>query len=234
MSITRNGVNLTDMFQSGSGTLNDFTGFGSYSTTNLAWERQNPLGITRNGTDVGTQFMAKYVDYTSSQNGVTIPAGVNQLKVFCLGGGEGGWGGNSGAGGGGYNYGITGTYGTYVSSVFNRDMNTYNVTVGIPGNGGRGGWYYYNNFPNRRLVIIDGQPGNSGTPTVFTIGDTTLTGSGGIRGANLFRGINPTGYPPADRPQFPINGGSGGQGSSFTANPGENGNNGFCRVYYLY
>jgi hypothetical protein len=89
MSIKKDGVDLTNMFQSGSVTLSDFTGFGSYSTTNLAWEKQNSLGITRNGTDIGTQFKSKYIDYTSSANGITIPTGVNQLKVICIGGG--GW-----------------------------------------------------------------------------------------------------------------------------------------------
>ena len=167
MSITRNGVNLTDMFQSGSGTLNDFTGFGSYSTTNLAWERQNPLGITRNGTDVGTQFMAKYVDYTSSQNGVTIPTGVNQIKVLIIGGGGGGGGG--------------------CTNIYDNVGDT--VDNGFPGGGGGGGGITVATIPigNANSYTVSVGQGGMGATTLFNYGaEQKYTGATAGQTTNFF------------------------------------------------
>jgi len=173
MSFKKDGVQITDMFAKsesrGAETFDGITGPGfeiPYSTS-LDWEKANTIGISKNGVDLGSQLKAKYIDYTASENSVTIPTGVNQLKVFCIGGGGGG---SAGTVNQSEFRGRPGQHGQYNSSEFNKSNNTYSVTVG---NGGAGGRISYDGL--RRFF------GLSGNQTTFSYVNS-LTSNGGLGG----------------------------------------------------
>lgn len=184
-------IDLTTILNSGSGsTLSDFTNFGTYET-GLVWEKQNNLGITKNGTDIMGlfNFRAKYVDYATTTSNVAIPIGVNAMKVICIGGGGGGGGGsitkqnddNSGYAGGGGGGGST-----LISTIPKGVQNTYNITIGNGGVGsttpsGNAGYMNSGGRPTRNMGNLVYTGATSGGSTNFT-SNYELTAPGGGAG----------------------------------------------------
>jgi len=266
MPITFKGIDIINMIKKGSNSSTRNIAYGDALLKGAPqgadpageWDVPHPFGISIGGRDLCYFYMAEYRDHDNSQDNISIPDGVNALKIFCIGGGGGGSGGNSGhrnqyrAQGSmnwnfNYNYydawhnpsngniGAYGQYGQYTTGELNRNANTYNVQIGNGGGGGDGG-----NFRNGGI----GNPGSSGgrgNDTVANLGGGTVVGSGGNGGygTNDNRGsstTNPAYTSPGGLPRNPntIQGGDCGNTSTGNGGGGRVGSKGFCRVYFLY
>ena len=165
-------------------------------------------------------FCPRYNLHTSSQSGVTVPSGVTNMFVVCIGGGGGGGGGgvitgggdNGGAGGGGGGGALKGWFVQSVSS-------TYNVTIGGGGTFGRP-WGNTSVEEGRYARAGSGEgsgnAGGNGSATSFVYNGTTYSSPGGSGGSG---GSTDT-----------VSGGTGGTGGGtptpFIWKDGNNGDNG--------
>jgi hypothetical protein len=268
MPIMVKGRDIVNMVQGGRNhetfNIGTSSGFTKGDNPTSSWEYPSPFGITIEGRDLSVYYKAQHRDYSNSVNDQHIPEGVNQLKVFCIGGGGGGSGGN-----GGHK-----TYnrekGNWVGSNMNRNFRwnqsywNYYTKEGPPSNGNvgsHGGYGGYNsgvfnrNSNTFNVVIGNGggggnggyyQDGNQGTSgnsgaggnmTRFNIGSENLDaggGGGGYGTVNNYSQYPPPFNAPGDRPSFSFSAGFGGNKSTGTGGQGGQGNRGFCRVYFLY
>lgn len=252
-------INITDVINTGNtdpnGIQSKYLNF-PLSYIENAWSRPGNLGYKINtNTDISEYCTAKFVDYNESTS-VVIPGGVNYMKVICIGGGGGGGGGN-----GSYrpysknkeyratqsgSSGNNGVHGSYVTSLFNRDNNTYHVSVGGGGAGGVGG----NVYDGDRIASDDIQPrgsaGTSGTATSFTY-NNILTAGGGAGGNQSYDTVReapthnigtPSGLPVIFSGEYGKGGAGGTSGGrdhpGNVGGTGAAGNPGRCRVYYFY
>jgi hypothetical protein len=196
----------------------NFSGTSQPADANTGYFKPNNFGFTIAGNDVSQYFQAIYDEYNSVGSfNKTIPQGVNQVKVICVGSGGGGggggggryrnnaWGGSNrrssvgGAGGGGGGY----TIGSLPVSA--GDILEIRVPSG--GNGGNGG--AGNNAGN-------GNRGDSGS-SAYVKNLTSfleLIANGGTYGDGGAGGTN-SGTSTA---------GSGGTGNLTTGNGGNSGN----------
>jgi hypothetical protein len=131
------------------------------------------------------------------------------------------------------NLGAFGRYGEYRSAEFARNGNTYNVDIGHGGHGGHGGEW------RRGRLGTAGGSGGTGGPTRFIMGNNSLTSNGGAGGWGTNNNwspntTNPRWNSPAGMPPISLQGGHSGNTSHNNGGYGHYGNNGFCRVYYLF
>lgn len=123
----------------------------------------------------------------------TMPAGVTEITLVLIGGGDGGDGGDgatlyylsdkdAGIGGKG---GLGGK--VYSTPVTINDSQQYTVVIGAGGQGGKGGDWSYTPYPSWDAYgrTNKGSPGTAGQPTTCTF-STTFTSASGVR--------MPTGY----------------------------------------
>lgn len=268
MPITFKGIDIVNMVKGGTNVHtknikhNGHTLKGAPDGINSVgeWDKPHNFGITIGGRDLAYYYMPEYRDHYDSENGISIPDGVNALKIICIGGGGGGSGGNSGHRNtyrvrtgynwrnANYNYGDAwhdpsngnigsyGGYGKYITGELNRNANTYKIQIGNGGRGGRGGDFRNGGIGN------PGFTGDRGNDTVVTVGDGTVVGGGGDggNGTNDNRGWDttspyykdhPAGFP---APPYRMQGGNAGNTSTGNGGEGGIGSKGFCRVYYLY
>ena len=121
----------------------------------------------------------------------TMPAGVTEIALVLIGGGDGGDGGDGAtcyymsdkdAGVGG-KAGLGGK--VYSTPVQINDGQTFTVTIGAGGVGGVGGAWSYNPYKSWESQTNKGSAGTAGYPTTCTF-STTFTSASGVR--------MPTGY----------------------------------------
>lgn len=121
----------------------------------------------------------------------TMPAGVTEITLVLIGGGDGGDGGDgatcywfsdkdAGVGGKG---GLGGK--VYSTPVTINDGQQYTVIIGAGGQGGKGGDWSYDPYKYWEDKTNKGSPGTAGQPTTCTF-STTFTSASGVR--------MPTGY----------------------------------------
>jgi hypothetical protein len=168
-------------------------------------------------------FCPRYNLHTSSQSGVTVPSGVTNMFVVCIGGGGGGGGGgvinnpgsitlNGGSGGGGGGGALNGWF---VQSI---DL-TYNVTIGDGGAFGRppGNTTVGEGMKSTSGNYGSGNAGGNGSATSFVYNGTTYSSPGGSGGSGGGSSIS-------------VSGGTGGTGGGtptpFIWKDGINGYNG--------
>lgn len=230
----------------------------------LSWENPNSFGITVGGKDLSTYYKANYVDYTNSVTDITIPEGVNMLKVFCIGAGGGGSGGNGGHRN--WNRETGYCYGPNMNRNFNwNDAYCDHYTrYDDPANGNIGaygefGKYEYGEFPREgntyRIQLgyggqggsggnyqeggsgNSGNDGNAGNATEFIMGRQTLLANGGAGGPGTNSNqekVQKALEFPKDKPEHTVTAGTPGLTSTESGFSGNTGHSGFCRVYYLY
>lgn len=116
----------------------------------------------------------------------TMPAGVTEITLVLIGGGDGGDGGDgatcywfsdkdAGVGGKG---GLGGK--VYSTPVTINDSQQYTVIIGAGGQGGKGGDWSYTPYKEWEAKTNKGSPGTAGQPTTCTF-STTFTSASGVR-----------------------------------------------------
>ena len=183
------------MVRNGSNTINSVPNYSGFIGSNTGFEssfsKPSDWGFAYNGIDVSNYFTIPYVEHTANAVTQNIPSDVNGIKVIVIGAGGGG---GAGGGAGGANPakpgqgGLGGGGGGLCLKTYNSlTGNTYNISIGIGGNGGKifnqGG----TGDSGRAQGSGDGWPGdngNAGTFTTFTLtGSTQLRSNGGNRGS---------------------------------------------------
>lgn len=113
----------------------------------------------------------------------TMPAGVTEITLVLISGGDGGDGGNGGTAyylsqrdnGTGGLPGLAGK--VYSNAITINDGQTFEVNIGAGGEGGAGGNWYYTPPHNNDHI---GRPGMPGQPTTCTF-STTFSSANGVR-----------------------------------------------------
>lgn len=134
--------------------------------------------LQANGGELYTDYI-----YITESGTYTMPAGVTQITLVLIGGGDGGNGGDAGtayyfdpdkdggiAGGGGRGGKV------YSTPLVINDGQQIDVVIGAGGAGGSGG---FANYPYRPNPQNKGQAGAAGQPTTATLG-TTFTSANGV------------------------------------------------------
>ena len=175
----------------------------------------------------GANLYTDYIIITESGT-YTMPAGITDVTIVLIGGGDGGTGGPSGAVIGDA-YGATGRNGglggkVYTAPITINDGQSYTVNIGRGGNGGAGGHFPQGYEP---ASVANGHPGEAGGDTTVDFGIVYSSASGvrmdhgyvdlltnkvyGVPGAE---GLPKQDPPKAgrDATQNTGNGGEGGQG----------------------
>ncbi len=219
------------------GSTSNAPGFSQFPVVNTIYNKLNPLpfGYTyttgNTQTEVSSLCTASSTIYSASTS-ITVPSGVNSIRVISIGGGGGGGGyggdGNMNAGAYGNKTGHGGSggqggFGSYqydeVSSISGQIIN---ISVGNGGAGGQNG-SSNNAVVNNFLTDLgttgnNGAAGNSGTSSFIQIGNTTYALSSAGNGGNGGGGGNAY-Y----NPNNGLNTSNGGNGISGN-NSGDQGN----------
>lgn len=134
--------------------------------------------LQANGGELYTDYI-----YITESGTYTMPAGVTQITLVLIGGGDGGSGGDAGTA---YYFdpdrdaGVAGTGGrggkVYSTPLVINDGQQIDVVIGAGGAGGSGG---FANYPYRPNPQNKGQAGAAGQPTTATLG-TTFTSANGV------------------------------------------------------
>jgi len=126
----------------------------------------------------GMNLYTDYIIITESGT-YTMPAGVTDITIVLIGGGDGGYGGPSGAVIGDA-YGATGRYGglggkVYTNAITINDGQSVDVVIGRGGNGGAGGHFPQGYEPSS---VANGHPGEAGGDTTADFGIVYSSASG--------------------------------------------------------
>ena len=150
-----NGTDITNLINSGSESITEYTGFPAYTTNSRSTERPLPFKFNFKNpsnvyVDVSTLMNAKSHDYSSGTASLTIPTDYNAFRAIIIGGGGGGGGGGgcgwrpkgttgarTSAGGG--SPGGTGKFIMIENATPITSVSTLYYTVGEGGGGGTGG-----------------------------------------------------------------------------------------------
>jgi len=146
-----------------------------YTSVATISSQVNTLSATVESRQPGFTTVLRYAPTGGgSASGITFPAGVNNIRVTCVGGGGGGGGSSStGAGGGGGGGATTIKYFTNVRG------KTYSYVVGAGGGAGAAGGQSTFTVTGETVVIAPG--GSAGT--VGTAGNAVAGGAGGLAGS---------------------------------------------------
>lgn len=124
----------------------------------------------------GASLYTDYILITESGT-YTMPAGITDITIVLIGGGDGGQGGMGGTTFAGYNYGGNGGLGgkVYTAPIEINDGQSVDIVIGNGGNGGAGGQIADMNNPIRQ-----GQPGQAGGDTTADFG-IVYSSANGVR-----------------------------------------------------
>lgn len=124
----------------------------------------------------GANLYTDYIIITESGT-YTMPAGITDVTIVLIGGGDGGDGGMGGTTFAGYNYGGNGGLGgkVYTAPIEINDGQSVDIVIGSGGNGGAGGQIADMNNPIRQ-----GQPGQAGGDTTADFG-IVYSSANGVR-----------------------------------------------------
>lgn len=181
---TQAGTNIIDFkdFVVGPNNVSFYSSFTSLSS------QVNTLSAVVDSVQPGQTAILKYDASGASGAGISLPSGVNNIKVTCIGGGGGG-GGSSGTGGGSGG----GAGGVSVKYYKNVKGKTYSYQVGAGGGQGTAGQDTTFTLDGFQVVAKGGGAGvvgNSastyvaaGAGGIAGAGDIALVGSAGENGA---------------------------------------------------